>query len=134
MELDELYKIASEQNVKVMDFALPQNTAVTIELCDGCFVGVNPDVFTSKRAEKVVIAHELAHVVTGSLYSIDCNSIERLKKEAKAEKWTVEKLVPLEKLKMAVDDGYTDAYSLAEYFEVPEDFMVKALLYYRNKQ
>lgn len=134
MELDELYNIASEQNVKVMDFALPENTAVTIELCDGCFVGVNPDVFTSKRAEKVVIAHELAHVVTGSLYSIDCNSIERIKKEAKAEKWTVEKLVPLEKLKTAVKNGHCDVYSLAEYFEVTEDFMFKALLYYQNKQ
>lgn len=134
MELNELYELAKEKNVKVMDFALPQNTAVTVALGDGCFVGVDPEVFFSKRREKVVIAHELGHIETGSLYSVDANNTERIKKEAKAEKWTVETLIPLEKLEAAIKDGYGDVGALAEHFEVTEEFMLKALLYYRNKQ
>ena len=134
MELDELYMLANEKNIKVMDFSLPQNTAVTVSLGDGCFVGVDPEVFFSKRKEKVVLAHELGHIETGSLYSVDANNAERIKKETKKKKWTVETLIPLEKLKTAIEDGHGDVGALAEYFEVTEEFMLKALLYYRRKQ
>ncbi|MBE6729141.1 MAG: ImmA/IrrE family metallo-endopeptidase [Ruminococcaceae bacterium] len=134
MELNDLYEIANRNNIKVMDFNLPENTAVTIEIGDGCYVGVNPAVFTSSRQEKVVIAHELGHIETGSLYSVGENKTERCKKEAKAQKWAVESLVPFDQLKEAIDKGYDDNQSLAEYFDVTEEFMFNVLLYYRKKQ
>ncbi len=134
MELNELYELAGKKNVKVTAFSLPNNTAVTIKLGDCCFVGVNPEVFFSKRKEKVVIAHELGHIETDSLYAVNGDSVDRIKKEAKAEKWTVETLIPLEKLKAAIKEGCEEVGALAEHFEVTEEFMLKALLYYRNKQ
>ncbi|MEE0947026.1 MAG: ImmA/IrrE family metallo-endopeptidase [Acutalibacteraceae bacterium] len=133
MELNELYKIAEEKNVRVMDFSLPENKSVCIELDDGCFVGVDPAVFSSQREEKVVIAHELGHIQTGSFYAVGSDSASRCKQEAKAEKWTINKLVPLDELKKAIEKGYCDVQSLAEYFEVTEKFMYEVILHYRKK-
>lgn len=133
MEINELYKIAEEKNIRVMDFPLPENKAVCIEVDDGCFVGVDPAVFASEREEKVVLAHELGHIETGSLYTVGSNSATRTKQEAKAEKWTINRLVPLDELKRAIKKGCCDVQSLAEHFEVTEKFMYDVILHYRKK-
>ena len=133
MDLKELYKIAEEKNVKVMDFSLPENKSVCIEVDDGCFVGVDPAVFSSTREEKVVLAHELGHIETGGFYAVGSNSAVRSKQEAKAEKWTINSLVPLDELKKAIKNGCCDVQSLDEHFEVTEKFMYDVILHYRKK-
>lgn len=132
MDLKELYKLAEEKNVRVMDFSLPENKSVCIEVDDGCFVGVDPAVFSSTREEKVVLAHELGHIQTGSFYAVGSDAASRSKQEAKAEKWTINNLVPLEELKKAIKNGYHDVQSLAEHFEVTEQFMYNVILHYRK--
>ena len=134
MELHELYELAEEKNIKVMDFSLPENKAVCIESESGCFVGIDPQVFTSAREEKVVVAHEIGHIETGSLYAVGSDSTARVKQEAKAEKWTVNSLVPLDQLKEAIKNGCCDVQSLAEHFEVTEEFMYSVILHYQKQQ
>ena len=40
------------------------------------------------------------------------------------------KLLPFSEMRAAMEDGYTELYQLAEYFEVPEDLIRQAVEYY----
>ena len=130
ISLNDLYKLAEEKGIHVTDFSLPENKAVTIELNNSCFVGVDPAVFGSLREERVVLAHEIGHIETGGLYKKGCTETSRRQKEAKAEKWAITCLIPYEELIKAGQNGFYDIPSLADYFDVTEEFMEKALNYY----
>ncbi len=133
MELNELYKIAEEKGIKVMDFPLSQNRAVTISTNGGCYVGVDPAVFGRQWEEKLVIAHEMGHIATGSFYHSDDDITTRRKYEARVHRWVINRLVPEQELKKAVKNGCTDICALAENFGLPESFMAEVLKYYSEK-
>ena len=133
MELEQLYKLAEDRGVHVMDFSLPENKAVTIDMGKECFVGVDPEVFGRECEEKVVLAHEMGHIATGGLYSVEADKTSRKKQEARAEKWAIERLVPKEALKDAIKNGCQDVQSLAEHFGVTEEYMSQVLVYYLEK-
>lgn len=133
MELNELYKIAEEKGIKVMDFPLPQNRAVTISTANGCYVGVDPAVFGREWEEKLVIAHEMGHIATGSFYNNGDNINERKLHEARVHRWVINRLVPENELKAAVKNGCSDTSELAEIFGIPESFMAEVLKYYSEK-
>ena len=44
--------------------------------------------------------------------------------------WAIERLVPLEDFDQAIADGYDNIPDLADYFNVTEDFMRKAVCFY----
>lgn len=52
--------------------------------------------------------------------------------EAEKEYHSVSKLIPSDRLNEAVSQGHTEIWELAEYFEVTEDFMRKAVCYYTH--
>ena len=54
----------------------------------------------------------------------------RKKHENRADKWAIERLVPLEDFDQAIADGYDNIPDLADYFNVTEDFMRKAVCFY----
>lgn len=134
MELNELYNLAEQNGIKVMDFCLPENKAVTLSTGDGCYVGVDPEVFGRECEEKVVLAHEMGHIATGGLYEVGTDKTSRKKQEARAEKWAIDRLVPRDALKEAIKNGCSDIEGLAEHFSVPEEFMAQVLAYYSQKQ
>lgn len=130
MELNELYELAEDTGVRVMDFSLPENKAVTITTQKVCYVGVDPEVFGRECEEKVVLAHEMGHIATGGFYSAQTDETSRKKHEARAQRWAIEHLVPKEALKEAIKNGCHDLESMAEHFGVTADYMSQVLIYY----
>ena len=53
------------------------------------------------------------------------------KHEYTADKWAVQQLMPADELLSAVSEGYTEAWQLADYFGVTEDFVHKAYKIYK---
>ena len=133
MELNELYELAENSGVQVMDFALPENKAVTINMGENCYVGVDPEVFGRQCEEKVILAHEMGHIATGGFYDQNIDETARKKHEARAEKWAIERLVPKDALKKAIKNGCSDIESLAQHFSVTEKYMSQVLIYYMQK-
>ena len=131
--LDEIYKLAEEQGIKIMSFNLPKNKAVTINIGDDCYIGVDPAVFGRQSEDRVILAHEIGHIATGGFYESDCSQVQREKIEQKAEKWAIHFLVPIKLLKEAIKNGVYTTCDLAEYFSVPTDYMEKVLKYYTEK-
>lgn len=79
--------------------------------------------------KKEQIAHELGHCATGAFYTPGTLNL-RSRCEYRADKWAIKKLIPKDELVEAIENGYTETWQLSDYFEVTEDFIIKALKFY----
>ena len=131
MTTDELYRLAENESVTITTFRLEKRDALSIIDSDGgCYIAIDPSKLTSAADEKTKIAHELGHCVTGAFYNVYSPLDSRQRQENRADKWAIKRLVPRDELKKAVANGYTEAWQLAELFEVTEGFMRKAISLY----
>ncbi len=133
METNKLYQIADQEGIEVGGYNLPENKAVTVNIGDKYFVGIDLNVLCSVNEERVCLAHELGHCIEGAVYDNNACASVRNKQEAKALRWAIERLVPLDKLKQQLKCGNDDLVALADYFEVTLEFMYEAVMYYRKK-
>lgn len=126
-----LYALAKQENIAVLSYPLEHTGSMSLMLPGGtCCIGVDDSVCDGGPDERVHLSHELGHCITGSFYNmyaaVDC----RRRHENKADKWAIEKLIPLEDFDDAVASGCTELWELAERFGVTEEFMRKAVCYY----
>lgn len=133
MEIRALYNLAKQQNIEVLQFSLKDNGSISMMSENGsCYIGMDESVRDGAAQERVHLGHELGHCMTGSFYSIHTAVDSRQRHENKADKWAVQKLIPLEDLDAAISHGYTQTWELAEYFGVTETFIKKAVCYYTH--
>lgn len=131
MGIRELYDLAKGEDIEILVFPLPKTGSMSVMGESGaCWVGMDPALRDGGRQERVHLGHELGHCVTGSFYNryaaVDC----RRRHENRADKWAVEKLIPVDDLDDAVAEGCTEVWQLAERFGVTEDFIRKAVCWY----
>lgn len=129
--LEGLYRIADENNIVVDCFDLKKREALSVMDSDGfCYIAINPLKLESELDEKMKLGHELGHSMTGSFYNESATCDIRRKHENCADKWEIQCFISEEDLDEAIADGYTTIWDLAEYFDVTEDFMRKAVCWY----
>lgn len=126
-----LYEIANEQNIEVLEYSMPANESMSVVDDDGqCYIGMDPNARDGSIQERVHLAHELGHCVTGSFYNrysgFDC----RQRHENRADKWAIRQLITEDDFDQAVAEGHTEVWDLAELFGVTEQFMKKAICLY----
>ena len=83
--------------------------------------------------EIVCLAHELAHAKTGTTHKVYSPLQLVSKNEYKANKQAVHDVIPYNELIDAFDEGVVERWELAEYFDVTEDFISKAIEIYSNE-
>lgn len=131
--LTNLYRFAENEGIEVFDFDLPLNQSLSIMDAGGkCSIAIDPFSISSTAEETVHLAHELGHCKTGSFYNRFSNYDIRAKAEHRADKWAIKKLIPLDELKEAFSRGIVEPWDLAEYFDVTEQFIAKAVEFYKN--
>lgn len=131
MDILNLYNLAEQQNIEVLQFPLTDNGSMSIIADNGaCYIGMDKSIQDGNVQERVHLGHELGHCLTGSFYSIHTAVDCRQRHENRADKWAVRKLIPVGELDQAVADGHTELWELAEHFGVTEDFIRKAVCYY----
>ena len=129
-EISDFYHYCRENQVDVIPFAgCPQPGAA---IRDGTHYAVFLD-FTKIRSTRLlrgVCYHELGHIATGALHKVDSpyELVER--SEYRANRWAAEQYLPQEAFREAFDAGYTEPWQLAEYFDLPESDIRKALDYW----
>ena len=97
-----------------------------------CVIGINPDTLRGSADGRVKLAHELGHCETGAFYTRSADRAAVGRREERADRWAIQRLIPYRALCAALADGYTDLWSLSDHFAVTEAFMQKALHYYRD--
>lgn len=131
MQTAALYRLAQQQNIPVLLYPMAQSGSMSVMTDSGaCYVGMDPAVADGGIRERVHLAHELGHCVTGSFYNIYARVDSRRRHENRADKWAVTTLIPVDALDDAIAQGDTQLWELAERFGVTEEFIKKALCYY----
>lgn len=77
-----------------------------------------------------VLAEELGHYHTTVGNILDQSDTNNRKQERLARKWAYEKILPIENILFAAQDGHADIWDMAEYLDVDEEFLIDALKYY----
>lgn len=132
LTLANLYALAEQNNVMIDCYDFDLQTSMSVSIDGDCFIGINPIRLNTDIEEKINLAHELGHCMTGSFYNRYSKLDIRAKHEHRADKWAIKKLIPKDELKKAINGGRETLYELAEYFNVTESFMQKALDFYRE--
>lgn len=130
MTLNDLYTRAERQKIDVDDVPM---RAVASASFPNKWIVMDSSKLETMAAEKVALAHELGHIETGSFYNIYSPFDLRAKHERHADQRAIQMLVPNDALINAIKGGITEPWELAEYFEVTESFIRKAMLYYQTK-
>ena len=130
MDLLKLYQYAADHDIRVDDFPL---TGVKSLSLPGN-IAINETAFESAAEKATCIAHELGHCETGSFYNIHCKYDLWEKHEYRANKWAYLHFLPPDEITLAVKSGITETWELAEYFNVTQQFLNKAIEYYKNNK
>lgn len=129
MTLNELYIYAENREIEVDD--VPMRELVSASFPEK-WIAIDTRKIKTKAEEKTTLAHEVGHCETGSFYNIHSPFDVRGKHERRANIWSYQKLVPHDELRAAVKRGITEIWELAEYFDVPCEYMQRAAEYWRE--
>ena len=132
MNTVELFQKAQDSNIPVMYLYIPESGSMCLQSeSRQCYIGMDYDVLKSEADNRVHLAHELGHCMTGSFYNIYSPCDVRGRHEYRADKWAVHSLMPMAELEQALDDGCIEVWNLAERFGVTEDFVKRAAYIYQ---
>lgn len=125
-----MYDLAERDGISIICCDLPENKSVSIP----SYIGIDPFSIETTAEERTHLAHELGHCETGSFYSTFSPLDIRAKHEYRANVWAAKQLIPVNEFYRAIDEGLTQAWELAEYFNVTEDLIKFAADYYANNR
>ena len=129
-ELSDFYDYCQKNQIDVIPyFGCPQPGA-TIRDREQYAVFLDFTKIHSTRLLRGICYHELGHAATGALHKVDSpyELVER--SEHRANRWAAEQFLPEEELRDAFQNGFTEPWQLAEYFDLPQRDIEKALQYW----
>lgn len=132
MNVLDMYKIAENEKIDILDFHWTNTKARIFEIDSNYYIGLDYGQIYNSIEEKEIIAEELGHYYCNALYYIDSDKIFKDKCEYRAMKWAYSVLVPLQKLKEKLIQGF-DLYELANYFDVDCKYMTDCINFYTEK-
>lgn len=130
--MDELFREAENAGITVEYCRVPLNESLSVQDDGGDFILMDYSLIEAGAEERVHLAHEIGHCKTGSFYNPRAKYDIRKRHENRADKWAIEHTIPQERLTRAVEDGLSEPWELAEYFDVTEDFIRKAVCWYEH--
>ncbi|MEG0167730.1 MAG: hypothetical protein RR867_07885 [Ruthenibacterium sp.] len=130
LELSDIYAALDAQQAEIFVYDIGFTSAATIEMNDRYAVFFDPALCRTAAALKLCLAHECGHCATGATHRLASKWDIISRHEYKADRWAIERFLPFDALCDAIQIGYCEAWQLAEYFDVPQIFIEKALCHY----
>lgn len=128
MNYEALLIEADSRQLKVKEKPLKQHDGLIV----GDRIAIRKDIST--LAEKsCVLAEELGHYYTTSGNILDQSNVNNQKQEQRARLWAYNKKIGLYGIINGYKAGCRNATELAEYLNVTEEFLLEAIVQYRNK-
>ena len=134
-KLNKFYEIALKNNIPIWDICPPELISISVRLPDGSMMITTSDLSMAPEGTTQLecLSHELGHCMTGSFYNLYSPYDLRSKHEYKANKWAIQKVIPYRALIKAAKAGCRERYEFAEYFDVSERFIQKAIDYHASQ-
>lgn len=132
MEVLDMYKIAENEKIDILNYNWSNSKAKIFEIENKYYIALDNKQITNNIEEKEILAEELGHYYCNALYYIDSDKIQKDKCEFRAMKWAYSVLVPLQRLKEKLTQGF-NLYELADYFNVDSKYMIECINFYAEK-
>lgn len=130
VELSQIYEDLSAQHARLIPYPIGFSPAAVIERGGEYGVFVDFERCDTVRQLKGVLAHETGHCATGCTHALSSPWDLVEKHEYKANRWAFERYLPPDELRRAMAGGCTEPWQLAEWFDLPEPEIRRALWYY----
>lgn len=133
-ELHDFYDYCETNDIDVVTMPNLPSAGAAVRDCGYYAIFLNFNCMYSLRTLKSTCLHELGHVATGSLHKIDSpfELVER--SEYRADRWSAETYITVEDFQAAFAAGYTEPWELADYMDLPEEDIKKALTYWSERR
>lgn len=133
-EISDFYDYCKQNKVDVIPFiGCPQPGATVRD--QGCLaVFLDFSKIRSTRLLRGVCYHELGHAATGALHKVDSPYELVGRSEYRANRWAAQHYLTEEDFRSAFADGCAELWQLAEYFDLPESDVQKALTYWSERK
>lgn len=132
MDILDMYKIAENENIDILNYKWTNTKARIFEIENNYYIALDNKQINNSIEEKEILAEELGHYYCNALYYLDSDKTLKDKCEYRAMKWAYSVLVPLQKLKEKIIQGF-DLYDLADYFNVDIKYMINCIDFYTEK-
>lgn len=133
-ELSDFYGYCRENGVQVIPFQGVPAPGATIR--DGSKYAVFLDFsqIPTTRLLRGVCAHEMCHVATGALHKVSSpyELVER--SEYRANGYLAKKFLTVEAFREAFEAGCREPWQLAEWFDLPQPDVERALRYWVDQK
>ncbi|MBR3379287.1 MAG: ImmA/IrrE family metallo-endopeptidase [Bacillus sp. (in: Bacteria)] len=113
---------------KVYDMVLKENQSFCVEEDGECFIAMNKN--QSDLSYKEHLLHELGHCEYGGFYNYHSPYDVRSRAENKANRWAYIHALPIDKVQEAIKSGCEEVWQIAEYFDLPPEFVAEGLKFY----
>lgn len=125
-KMEELEDLLVEENIELDYFPFGKAKACIIEV-DGIFsIAIDISQVESSAEMTMLLTHEVAHYMTGSLYGRQLPIPNRVKYEDQAWRWAVNYLIDFEQLKELLQEGH-DVYFIADYMDLCPEVVARAI-------
>ena len=129
-ELSDLVEDIQKTGADLYWYPVDFTDATTLEMDRQYAIFIDQSKYETARSLKGALAHEVGHCATGCTHKI-CSALDLVEKhEYAANCWAIERYLPFEVMNDAMEHGYVETWALADYFDLPEDFIIKAIRYY----
>lgn len=133
-ELSDFYTHCRSNDIDIIPYAGSPSPGATVR--DGSTYAIFLD-FTQIRSPRLlrgVCVHEMGHASTGALHKVSSpfDLVER--SEYRAQRWAAETYLTEADFREAFAAGITEPWELAEYFDLPEDDVKAALVYWTQRR
>ena len=129
-ELSDFYGYCQKNQIDVIPYCGCPQPGATIRDREQYAIFLDFTKIRSTRLLKGICYHELGHAATGALHKVNSpyELVER--SEYRANRWSAEHYLPAKELREAFQNGFAEPWQLAEYFDLPQQDIEKALHYW----
>ena len=133
-DLSQFYNYCQSNAVDVIPYIGMPSPGATIRDGEDTAIFLDFSVIHTLRQLNGVCMHELGHAATGALHKVSSpyETVER--SEYRANRWAAQHCLTQDAFQEAFAAGLTELWELAEYFDLPEQDIKKALSYWTERQ
>lgn len=131
--LNALYRDAEREGIFVLTGPLKWEESLILQDRGNVAIVLDAGSIVTRTYERYLMAHEMGHYNTGTYYKLHSPLQLRAQAEWQADTWMVCDMVPIDDLRKAISEGYTETWDLADYFGVPEKVIRRADEIYHAK-
>jgi len=128
-----LEQTADHERILIDYFKISFSKSFIVDSSNGYCIILDRSQIESAAEELALLAHELGHYFTGSLYNRDSPLLTKARCEFRANAWAIGILCPVGNLIQAKGKGFHTIHELADALALTDQTVSQALDFYQSK-